>query len=61
MWAGRIRRSAADPAGRTGRAAVAQRAEIRDWESVFKLCDVTGLSEHVADAVVAIIDLAAIG
>src|SRR5206468_4281655 len=61
MWAGRIRRSAADPAGRTGRAAVAQRAEVRDWQSILQLCDVARLGEHVADPVVTIVDLAAVG
>src|SRR2546426_11306404 len=61
MCAGRTRRSAPNPAGRTGRAAVAQRAEVRDWQSMLQLCDVARLGEHVTDPVVTIVDLAAVG
>src|SRR5881628_3986630 len=61
MRAGRIGGLAACAIGTSKAPAVAQRAEVRDWQSILQLCDVAGLSEHVADAVVAIIDLAAVG
>ena len=60
MWAGRVTRLPAEPIAPSGRAAVGHRARIGERDAFFELRDVAGLGQHVANAVITVVDLAAI-
>src|SRR5262245_38351844 len=58
MWAGRIIRASALAVGGAGIPAVAHVAEVGDGAALVEVRHVTVLGEHVANAIVAVIDFA---